>query len=175
MGERRDQVSRRGLFGALGKTLRTLASSLEEGGRDVRAAHTGRAPDALPPRPANLPRIPRDDAQCAAARSDGFQAWRTDRMLETIRPGASICLRGEDLPEPIVVVRVNPVHVTAASGECPADGSELDWSSALDRLFCPSCRSKWRLDGEPMDGPANASLAVFFVTSEPDGLRITTP
>jgi hypothetical protein len=67
------------------------------------------------------------------------------------------------------------VHVTAAGGECPAEGSELDWSSDEDLLGCPSCRSRWRLDGEPMGGPTSARLAVFFVTSEPDGLRVTRP
>ena len=167
--------------------MRELSDSLKDGAQDVRQASArspaapgtqlpgSQLPDTPPPRLENLPRLLRPDEEIAEGRPDGFDAWRADVSADTIPEAGSLTLRGDDLPEPLIVVRVNATHWSGASGECPADGSELVWDAPADRLRCPACHSMWRLDGEPSAGPANAQLDVLFVEREPNGLRLTRP
>ena len=170
MDERRRGVSRRGLFGVFGRGVRGLSEGLSETAKELGPQKKTEAPAEPPP---SYDRILRPDEECAEGRPDGFQAYRVDREAETIEPGSSLCVRGGQLPEPIIVVRVHETHLAACSAECGVDGSEVVWSGEEDRLLCPSCGTRWRLDGEPMSGPAAVRLASFSVEREPGGLRIT--
>jgi hypothetical protein len=163
--EDRGRLSRRGLMDILGRGVRGLREGLEE---TARVAVPGAAP--LGPAPVRVERPP---GECGVARPDGFDATRYDRDPASIEVGASVCLRGEHLAEPLVLVHVDEHHWAAATGECPVDGSDLLWAAEEDRLLCPACKSRWRLDGEPAAGPARARLESLDVQREPDGLRIS--
>ena len=168
MSDDRHNVSRRRLFGLLGRGFREVRSTLDpKSGRAEPAEPVEQYPD--------FDRILRSDVEVVEAVPDGVGAWRVDLRDRPIPVGDSIGLRGDDLVEPLVVVRVLENHYAACSAECPVDGSELLWSAEEDRLFCPSCQSRWRLDGESTRGPADSALGRYFVDPMGEMMRVTEP
>jgi len=166
MDERHGHFRRRGLFGLLGRGARGLRDALGEGAEALR-------PGGGPGGASSYDRIERPAEECIEGRPDGFEAYTIARKADFIQVGTSLTVRGEDLPETIVLVAVTPTHFAACSGECPVDGSDLVWAPALDRVLCPGCQSLWRMDGDPVSGPAASQLQGYSVDREPDGMRIT--
>ncbi len=167
MSERPRGLSRRGLLGIFGRG----ASQLREGLDDVQRAATGGPRAAAPPSPATpgapgsrpYVRIQRPAAQCAEARAAAPGAWNIDFGGRALDVGASVIVTGGGLPEPVIVVHVDPAHFAASTGECPVDGSDLLWRSDEDLLRCGSCGSAWRLDGTVREGPATWPLGRVLV------------
>lgn len=172
MGDGRREVSRRGLFGVFGRGLRRLQDDLARS--DAEAA--GEPPPSEP----SYERIRRPEGDVVRAFAGGPGTWNVDLTLAEIEVGESVVARSADLPEPLVIVRVHEGHLAACTAECPVDGSELAWRHADDVLACPSCDSRWRLDGSSVRGPADSDLArlVVDVYRAEDGtteIRVTTP
>ena len=163
---RRGRVSRRGLFGFLGRGFEGLKDGLAEAGDALRDQEPAAEPSD------DLEMILRPAAETVTAMGDGLGRWNVHFEGPVPPRGGSVLVVGDDLPERVVVVRVDELHWSGCSSECPVDGSDLVWAATDDRLMCPSCDSRWRLDGEPKSGPANTRLARYFVDQEGHRLRI---
>jgi hypothetical protein len=173
VSDRRRGVSRRGLFDVFGKGLRNLREGLD----DVHRAHKDepkRAP-VVPPAPPDPPpdrsdyeRVIRPPADLVPAEPSGSGSWNVDLGERRLAVGEHVLVSGGELPEPVILVRVQAHHWAACTCECPADGSDVLWIDAEDRLRCPGCASEWRLDGESLSGPADCPLSHFVVDAYED-------
>jgi len=167
--ERPEGLSRRGLLDVFGRGLKRLREDLD-------GPPAGSADGATEPRPSDgMRRVlrPADERIAAAPAAPG--TWEVPLAGRAFPAGTSVLVEGGGLPEAVVLVRVHPTHLAACTAECPADGSELEWSESADRLVCPGCGSLWRLDGEPMQGPARGRLGTLIVDAYVDdagGLEI---
>jgi hypothetical protein len=161
------KFSRRGLLGIFGVGAKGFRDSLERSAHDL-APGTRPAPKE-PPRPGRKLRPPEDTL---AAASDGQGGFLVDLRPRPIAVGASARLAGPALAEPLLAVRVHERHVAVVGGECPVDGSDLLWLQFEDRAACPSCGSRWRLDGDLMRGPADCRLGTFLVDETAGLLRL---
>jgi hypothetical protein len=159
------KFSRRGLLGIFGAGAKGFRDSIEKAAPSL---------DATPaPRPAQgYERRLRPPADTLQAASDGQSGFLVDLRPRPIAVGASARLAGAALAEPLLAVRVHEQHVAVVGGECPVDGSDILWLQFEDRAACPSCGSRWRLDGELMRGPADCGLASFLVDETAGLLRL---
>jgi len=159
------KFSRRGLLGIFGAGAKGFRDSIEK------------AAPSLDPAPAPQPaqtyerklRPPGDTLQAA---SDGQRGFLVDLRPHPIAVGTSARLAGAALAEPLLAVRVHEQHVAVVGGECPVDGSDVLWLQFEDRAACPSCGSRWRLDGELMRGPADCRLGTYLVDETAGLLRL---
>lgn len=162
-------VSRRGLFGILTKGFADARDTAKEELARPRdgAAPAGSAPSAPTPagspiRQGGGPRFAtrnRPASETVAGKADAAGRVTADLAAAPLAVGASVRIDVPGLPAPLVLVRVTDRHHTACTGACPEDASDLLWSGPQDVLWCPSCGSRWRLDGSLMRGPAAATLA----------------
>ncbi len=175
----REGLSRRRLLDVFGRGLRRLHEDL---GRESGAAPeipVSRSP--VPTAPAGTySRITRPSDEFATAVPVMPGTWQVDLHGRRLGVGTSRIVRGEELTENVVLVRVHTTHLAACTAECPVDGSDLEWDESLDRLICPGCQSLWRLDGEPTAGPAASRLGTLLVEAYVDDaqdleIRLQTP
>jgi len=161
------RVSRRGLLGIFGVGAKGFRDSLER-----EASNLGPTARRAPaPRP-TFERKVRPPAETVVAKLVALGEWMLDLNERPLGVGGTWRVVGEALAEPLLVVRVHPTHVAVVGGECALDGSDLLWLAFEDRVACPSCGSRWRLDGAVARAPADSRLA-SFVAEERDGvLRI---
>jgi hypothetical protein len=161
------RFSRRGLLGIFGARAKGLRDVLEK-----EAPHL--APGAAaPPRP--LPafeRKLRPPQDTVVALRGAHVGWIVDLRSRPLDVGRSLRVVGDGLAEPLLAARVTADHAAVVAGECPVDGSDLLWLQFEDRVACPSCGSRWRLDGEPTRGPGDCRLASFLVDEIEGMLRI---
>ena len=164
-GERR--VSRRGLFGVFGAGAKHFRDALENSARTI-----GPGSPAQPsaPRPAFERRL-RPAGDTVAATPDGQRGFLADLRRHPLTEGRSLRITATGLAEPLMAVRVNSEHIAVVGGECPVDGSDLIYVQWEDRAACPSCGSRWRLDGELTRGPADSRIAAFLTDLVADVLR----
>ena len=161
------KFSRRGLLGIFGAGAKGLRDSIEKSAPDL-------APGARPaPHPApSYERKLRPPDETLAASSDGQNGFLVDLRRRPLAVGRSLRLAGPGLAEPLLAVRVNAEHVGIVGGECPVDGSDVLWLAFEDRAACPSCGSRWRLDGHLVRGPADCDLGSFLVDETAGLLRL---
>jgi len=163
MTERRRGVSRRGLLGIFGEGLREL--------RDT--AKAVEKPFVPPPetKPA-FPRRARPASEVRMGTCDPHGRMALDLRAAPLAEGASIRVDAVGFPVPVVLVCVNASHFAACATTCPCDGSDVVWSPEADVLWCPSCGSRWRLDGAVVRGPAVRGLRSFVVQEAEGDVRI---
>jgi hypothetical protein len=161
-GDRR--LSRRGLLSIFGVGARTFGETLRQ-----EAPNLG--PGAPPSQRPRAERKLRPDADVVRASSDGQGGWIADLRPKPLAVGASAKITGPGLAEPLLAARVHERHVAIVGGECPGDGSDLLWLAFEDRVACPSCGGRWRLDGYPTRAPADSRLASFLVDDAAGFLR----
>jgi hypothetical protein len=159
------KFSRRGLLGIFGAGAKGFRDSLEKSAEEL-------SPVARPAPRASYERKLRPPEETLAAVPDGQRGFLVDLRPRPIEVGGSVRLAGAALAEPLLAVRVHAQHVAVVGGECPVDGSDLLWLAFEDRAACPSCGSRWRLDGELMRGPADSRLATFLVDDTAGLLRL---
>jgi hypothetical protein len=160
-------VSRRDLFAIFGRGAKGFKDALEE------AAPALQPGAAAKPAPApSYERKLRPPEDTLAVVSDGQSGFLVDLRRKPIATGRSARLAGQALAEPLLAVRVHDQHVAVVGGECPVDGSDLLWLAFEDRVACPSCGSRWRLDGWLTRGPADCALASFLVDETAGLLRL---
>jgi hypothetical protein len=160
-------VSRRGLLGLFGAPAKSFRESLE------READTLK-PGAAPAAPAGPQRRLRPAEDTVEALLEETGAWGVDLRRKPLEVGRSWRLTGEGLAEPLLAARVSWTHVAVVGGECPVDGSDLRWSQEADRVHCPACGSRWRLDGASTRGPADSRLAVYVAEESLGILHLRT-
>ena len=161
------KFSRRGLLGIFGVGAKGFRESIEKSA----PAFDPRARPAPQPAPTYERKLrPANDTLNAA--SDGQSGFIVDLRPRPILVGMSARLAGAALAEPLLAVRVHEQHVAVVGGECPVDGSDILWLQFEDRAACPSCGSRWRLDGDLMRGPADCRLASFLVDETAGLLRL---
>jgi Rieske Fe-S protein len=157
-------MSRRGLLGIFGVGARGFRDALEREASNLSSASA----QARPPRPA-IERKLRAADETVVAWQESLGEWSIDFRARKLEVGRSWRAVGEGLAEPLLVARVSATHVAAVAGECSVDGSDLLWLAFEDRVACPACGSRWRLDGAVARGPADSPLA-SFVVEETDGV-----
>lgn len=173
------RVSRRGLFGFLGRGLRDAKEAAKDVAREERAAREaakkGVADPAPVPRPASpsYPRRLRPAAESVATALDAGGRVLLDLAARPVPVGGSLRVTATGLAEPLLFVRVNEGHFATVTGECPLDGSDVLWHGTRDCAWCPSCGSQWRLDGEVLRGPARDPLVSCHTDVLEDRARIT--
>lgn len=172
----RDGVSRRGLLGGLfqrplQEIRERLPASLTRASPDA-AAGGGRMhpPRRLRPRTHTVPAFP--DATAPQGPETRFVV---DLTAKPLAPGHSWRVVAEVLAESLVLVRVNETHYAATTGECPIDASDLHWKAEEDRLWCPACDSRWRLDGAVTKGPSRRPLLPLLLEEKDGVVRIHVP
>lgn len=158
-------VSRRGLFGILTKGFADARDTAKEElarPRDgANPASPGPTPAGSPIRKGGGPRFAtrnRPSSETVAGKADAAGRVTADLTAAPLAIGGSVRIDVPGLPLPLVLVRVTDRHHTACTGACPEDASDLLWSGPQDVLWCPSCGSRWRLDGSLMRGPATGTL-----------------
>ncbi len=162
------RFSRRGLFSVFGVGARTVRETIQRGSSNL--APGGASPTSAPRSGFDRKLRPPEETVDALLESPG--AWGIDLRRRPLEVGRSWRATGEALAEPLLVVRVNASHVAVVGGECPVDGSDLLWLAFEDRVACPSCGSRWRLDGDVMRAPADSPLASFLAEERSGILRI---
>jgi hypothetical protein len=159
------------LFGLFGRGARRARDTLKNAVPEIAPGAAPQAPAPSPPRRLWL----RPPDETVAARQEAPGAWTVDLRGRPLAEGSSLRVVGEGLAEPLVLVRVHATHLAAARGQCALDGSDLLWISQTDRLYCPGCTSRWRLDGTPARGPAIQSLASYVVEESAGVVSIRAP
>ena len=157
------QISRRDLFGIFGRGAKGFKDSIEK------------AAPSLDPRakPAASPvRRTRPAHETVEALLEEPGHWGVDLRLRPLGVLRSFRVTGQGLAEPLLLARVNESHYAVVAGECAADRSDLLWLAFEDRVACPSCGSRWRLDGGHTEGPAQGDLASFLAEESGGILRI---
>lgn len=163
MTKPRRGVSRRGLLGIFGEGLRELRET----------AKAVEKPFVPPPAAAPAhPRRARAAAEVREGTCDAHGRMALDLRASPLAVGASIRVDAVGFPVPVVLVRVNDVHYGACATTCPCDGSDVLWSREADLLWCPSCGSRWSLDGRTARGPATRALRSFVVQEAEGDVRI---
>jgi hypothetical protein len=157
-------ISRRGLFGIFGRGAKGFKDAIEN---SAPALAPGAAKAPVPSHERKL----RPPDETVAATSDGQGGFLADLRRRPLAIGRSLKIAGPGLAEPLLAVRVNEHHVGIVGGECPVDGSDLLWLQFEDRAACPSCGSRWRLDGSHLRGPADSPLGLFLVDETAGLLR----
>jgi hypothetical protein len=169
VGDEPPRLSRRGLIGLFGRGVRGFRDGLSEDGArpaDGLGGEEGPPPDGYPV----TDRLLRPFEENVEALTVEPGRARVDLEGRELPPGGSIRVYGMDLPEALVLVRVDERHAAACSSECPVDGSDILWEGAQDLLECPACGSLWRLDGKVMDGvAAEYDLQRYVVEEQDDG------
>jgi len=161
------RMSRRGLLGIFGVGAKGFRDSLQREAENL-APVAGSAP---PPRPTFERKLrPADESVVARPRSLG--EWTVDLAARPLAVGRSWRAVGEGLAEPLLVARVSATHVGVVAGECSIDGSDLVWLQFEDRVACPACGSRWRLDGAVTRAPADCALASFVAEEREGVLRV---
>ena len=152
-------VSRRGLFGFLTKGLAEARDVAKEGLADVKGKRAKGMPSS-PANPVDPPGRPQFEQRLRPASDtvtvDADAAGRItlDLRKSPIAIGGSLRVACVKSPLPLVLVRVNDDHYAVCAGACPTDASDVLWSAPQDVLWCPSCGSRWRLDGRLRGGRA---------------------
>ena len=162
-------VSRRGLLGIFGEGLRELKQSAKAVEKPLAAPTAGSAASATTP---SHPRRARPAAEVLEGTCDAQGLLTLDLRGRPLAEGDSIRVDAVGFPLPLVLVRVNDVHYGACATTCPCDGSDVLWSAQADVLWCPSCGSRWTLDGRTARGPANRALRSFVVQEAEGAVRI---
>lgn len=169
-GSPRPGLSRRGLLGIFGRGLRELrpaanaAAGVAPTGPQAAAAPGARAPAWT--------RRVRPASEVVEGTLDPHGRLVLDLAHRPLAVGGSLRVDAVGFPIPLVLVRVNDVHFAACATTCPCDGSDVLWSETADVLWCPSCGSRWTLDGRPARGPATAGLRSFVVQEAEGAVRI---
>jgi hypothetical protein len=158
-------MSRRGLLGIFGVGAKGFRDSLE---REAANLAPGAAPSRSAPRP-TFERKLRPADETIVARLESLGEWTIDLRARPLAVGRSWRAVGEGLAEPLLVARVSATHVGVVAGECSIDGSDLLWLQFEDRVACPACGSRWRLDGAVTRAPADCPLA-SILAEEMDGV-----
>ena len=159
------EFSRRDLFGIFGRSTKGFRDSIEKAAPElVRGAGAPR------PKP-RYERMLRSPDETLPATSDGQDGFLVDLRRRPLSAGRSLRIAGAGLAAPLLAVRVNPEHVGVVGGECPVDGSDLMWLAFEDRVACPSCGARWRLDGSVTRGPADSALGTYLVDETAGLLR----
>ncbi len=159
-------VSRRGLLGIFGAGARGFSDALQ---KESQALTPGAPRPAAPARPPSYERRQRPPEHTVPALLEESGVWGVDLRRYPLSVGLSWRIVGEGLAEPLLAVHVSATHYAVVGGECPIDGSDLIWLAFEDRVACPSCGSRWRLDGAVTRGPADSSSA-SFVAEEINGI-----
>jgi hypothetical protein len=157
------RVSRRDLFGIFGRGAKGFRESLERAAPELE-------PRAKPPASPDCRLRPAHETVEALLEEPGH--WGVDLRRRPLGVLRSFRVTGEGLAEPLLLARVNETHYAVVAGECAADGSDLLWLAFEDRVACPSCGSRWRLDGRHVSGPAQGDLASFLADETAGILRI---
>jgi hypothetical protein len=157
------KVSRRDLFGIFGRGAKGFRDAIEKA-----------APSLQPgARPASGPvRRTRPAHETVEALLEEPGHWGIDLRRRPLGVLRSFRVTGEGLAEPLLLARVHETHYAVVAGECAADGSDLLWLAFEDRVACPACGSRWRLDGRYVSGPAEGDLASFLAEETGGILRI---
>jgi hypothetical protein len=158
------RMSRRGLLGIFGVGAKGFRDSLAREASNL-------SPAAAPPRPA-FERKLRPADETIVARPASLGEWTIDLAARPLAVGCSWRAVGEGLAEPLLVARVSETHVGVVAGECSIDGSDLLWLQFEDRVACPACGSRWRLDGVVTRAPADCPLASFLAEETTGVLRL---
>lgn len=179
-------VSRRGLFGILTKGFADARDTAKEelarprdGEKSAASAQSSQSaptPAGSPIRKGGGPRFAtrnRPSSETVAGKADAAGRVTADLTAAPLAIGGSVRIYVPGLPLPLVLVRVTDRHHTACTGACPEDASDLLWSGPQDVLWCPSCGSRWRLDGSLMRGPATATLASWNAVVLEDVARLS--
>jgi hypothetical protein len=164
------RVSRRGLLGIFGVGAKGFRDSLEREASNLSPTVRSSQPA---PRP-TFDRKLRPADETIVARLGAPGEWTMDLAARPLDVGRSWRAIGEALAEPLLVVRVSASHVAVVGGECAIDGSDLLWLAFEDRVACPSCGSRWRLDGALRRGPADSPIASFVAEETADVVRVRT-
>ncbi len=168
MGGGGRSLSRRGLLGIFGRGLRDARDVVADEARVLGGSPSGATPPAYP----TCERVLRPPGQIVGAMPDGLGSWLVDLFAHPLPVGGSVRVEGGGLVEPLVLVRVHETHYGACTSWCPYDGSDLLWAPEEDRLRCPSCGTRWRLDGVPTSGPTRIRIANFLVDAGPALARV---
>ena len=161
------RMSRRGLLGIFGVGAKGFRDSLER-----EAANLSPVAGSAPPARPTFERKLRPADETVVARPQSLGAWTIDLVALPLAVGSSWRAVGEGLAEPLLVARVSATHVGVVAGECSIDGSDLLWLAFEDRVACPACGSRWRLDGAVARAPADCPLASFVVEERDGVLRL---
>jgi hypothetical protein len=157
------RVSRRDLFGIFGRGAKGFKDAIE-------SAAPALGPQTKPP--ADPARRLRPAHETVEALLEEPGHWGVDLRVRPLGVLRSFRVVGQALAEPLLLARVNETHYAVVAGECAADGSDLLWLAFEDRVVCPSCGSRWRLDGRHAGGPAEGDLASFLADESGGILRI---
>ncbi len=163
------EMSRRGLIGLFGRGIKGFSDALKQGEAAPQRAAAPAVPAASYPSYDRLLRPPEDTL---TAEPDGRGGWTVDLSANGPEVTESRRVWGEQMLEPAVLVRAHENHLAACSSECPVDGSDVLWSHDEDRLYCPACESRWRLDGAHMGGPAGCDIGRYVIDELDDVARI---
>ncbi len=164
------RFSRRDLFGVFGRGARSFRESIE---REAPALAPGAARRPAPSVHRDRRLRPPDDTVPALPEEPGV--WGVDLRRRPLGVATSLRVVGKGLAEPLLLVRVAAAHFAVTAGECPVDGSDLLWVAFEDRVGCPSCGSRWRLDGHCTRGPSDCDLASFPAQESGGLVRVRGP
>jgi hypothetical protein len=162
------RMSRRGLLGIFGVGAKGFRESLEREAANL--SESGATPRPAPP--PTYERKLRAADETIVARPGSPGEWTIDLRARPLAVGRSWRAVGEALSEPLLVARVSATHVGVVAGECSIDGSDLLWLQFEDRVACPACGSRWRLDGVVTRAPADCRLASFLAEEQAGVLRV---
>ena len=163
--KKRRSISRRDLFGIFGRGAKGFKDAIEKAAPSLHPSAKG---------PANPGRRLRPAAETVEALLEEPGHWGIDLRRRPLAVLRSFRVTGEGLAEPLLLARVTETHYAVVAGECSEDGSDLIWLAFEDRAVCPSCGSRWRLDGVLTQGPADCDLASFLAEESGGILRIRT-
>ena len=156
-------LSRRDLFGIFGRGAKGFRDAIEKAAPSLGPAEKAAEGSVRRLRPA---------AETVHALLEEPGHWGVDLRTRPLGILRSFRVTGEGLAEPLLLARVNESHYAVVAGECGADGSDLLWLAFEDRVVCPACGTRWRLDGGHVSGPAEGDLASFLADETGGILRI---
>lgn len=156
-------ISRRDLFGIFGRGGKAFRDAIEKSAPSL-------DPKAKAPQGARRRLRPASETVEALLEEPGH--WGVDLRRRPLGVLRTFRVTGEGLAEPLLLARVHETHYAVVAGECGGDGSDLLWLAFEDRVVCPACGTRWRLDGGYVSGPAEGDLASFLADETGGILRI---
>ncbi|GAB4365466.1 MAG: cytochrome b6-f complex iron-sulfur subunit [Elainellaceae cyanobacterium] len=103
-------------------------------------------------------------------RADGFQAAGTVTQLD--QQGEILRENLADGPALIIRDPANPQAVVAVNPTCTHAGCTVAWQADQQAFACPCHGSRFAADGQVLQGPATAPLAVYETQLEGDQILI---
>lgn len=96
---------------------------------------------------------------------EGVLIVALEQVPELGKIGGSVKIEDDNLPEPIIIARIQDEVYVAASIKCRHGGREVEYKHADGRFRCVSFgHSVYDLDGKNVRGPAKKPLAIFPVS-----------